>query len=372
MICLGTPNFSWGAEAEPAALASPLPQDGIAARYPGDAGIARDPAVLLADDFESWDTGGTEPPARSWRIRDRPGSKVSLVPGQVRTADVSGPGHHVLELAYWKPGEGPTSGGLELLLGNYNSPNEGLGEGHHELYIRYYIKLDDAYRNVGKTHGSNLGGRDPNRSGGWWVGKSGILDVGHVHYFYSGLQLYPIGISRKKMDPDRREWQFGFYSYHLDKRTAFGDDILPQDPVIIRPGEWHCLERRLKLNSVDTEATAPVVAPPPEPPPDKRKTKEEQAAWLAQLRAARDKLNVNARWDGIEELWVDGRRTISRPVRYRRDPNLRITYFALESWYPDLPPDYTPEHPLKIQYDNVVIATKYIGPVQGTPPQSEK
>ena len=31
---------------------------GIAAKYPGDVGIAGDPAVIMADDFESW-TGET-------------------------------------------------------------------------------------------------------------------------------------------------------------------------------------------------------------------------------------------------------------------------------------------------------------------------
>jgi hypothetical protein len=43
---------------------------------------------------------------------------------------------------------------------------------------------------------------------------------------------------------------------------------------------------------------------------------------------------------------------------------LRITYFALESWYPNLPADFTAERPLKVYYDNLVIARKYIGPVQ--------
>ena len=38
------------------ARAEPLPQGntGIAARYPGDAGIASDPAVIFTDDFESY------------------------------------------------------------------------------------------------------------------------------------------------------------------------------------------------------------------------------------------------------------------------------------------------------------------------------
>jgi hypothetical protein len=251
-----------------------------------------------------------------------------------------------------------------VLLGNYNSENDGRGEGYEEIYIRYCIKLDDDYRHVGKTHGSNLGGRDVRRSGGWWVGKSGILDVGFVRYFYSGLEPRPVGDRGKKVDLNSGEWEYGLYSYHLDKPTVFGEDLKVRERVIVRPGEWHCVERRLKLNSVDVEAAVAVVEAPPEPPVEKLKTKQEQAARLAQLRAARDKVNVNARLDGIEELWVDGRLTVSRPIRHRRDPELRITYFALESWYPNLPAEYTAEHPLKVYYDNLVIARNYIGPVR--------
>ncbi|HUU89830.1 MAG TPA: hypothetical protein VM238_01330, partial [Phycisphaerae bacterium] len=33
---------------------APTPQTGIAAGYASDAGIAGDPAVIFADDFESW------------------------------------------------------------------------------------------------------------------------------------------------------------------------------------------------------------------------------------------------------------------------------------------------------------------------------
>jgi hypothetical protein len=193
-----------------------------------------------------------------------------------------------------------------------------------------------------------------------------------VHYFYSGLQTYPISNGGKKIDPNAREWEYGFYSYHLDKPTAFGEDLKTEERIVIRPGEWHCLERRLKLNSVDAGRPAPVTETPAAPPAEKLKTKEEQAARLAQLRAARDKLNVNARLDGIEELWVDGRRTISRPIRYRRDATLRITYFALDNWYPNLPSEYTAERPLKIHYDNVVVATSYVGPVQPSAEESKQ
>jgi hypothetical protein len=49
---------------------------------------------------------------------------------------LSGPGERVLEVAYWKHDKGASSGGLELLLGNYNSAKDGKGEGYEEIYIR--------------------------------------------------------------------------------------------------------------------------------------------------------------------------------------------------------------------------------------------
>jgi hypothetical protein len=346
----------------PSGLTAAATGDGLAARYPGDADIAKDPAVIFADDFESWGDNGTRPPAGTWTVQKHPATKVQVVPGKVTKPGLSGPGGHVLQLAYWKREKGGTAGGLELLLGNYNTPNDGRGDGYDEVYIRYYIKFDERYTNVG-NHGSNLGGRDPSRES-WWVGQAGMPDVGLMHYFYSGLQPYPHG---KTDDPGVREWEFGFYSYHLDKPDAWGERFPARRQVFVRAGRWYCLERHLKLNSVDPGATTdPPVAKPPAAKP---KTPAERAAAAARARAVRQKLNEKARLDGIEELWVDGLLTVRRPVRYRRDPNLRITCLTLENWYPKMPAEYTPERPLKVDYDNVVIAREYIGPIRAPAPK---
>ena len=101
----------------------------------------------------------------------------------------------------------------------------------------------------------------------------------------------------------------------------------------IRVGGWHCVERHMKLNSVTAAGEA------------------------------------NA--DGIEELWVDGQLTIrNAAVRFRRTPKLRITCFTLETYYHGLPKDFDASHPIKVFYDNVVIARAYIGPIGGKAPAS--
>ncbi len=50
-------------------------------------------------------------------------------------------------------------------------------------------------------------------------------------------------------------------------------------------------------------------------------------------------------------------------VRFRRVPNLRITFFSLETYYHGLPQEYGPDNPIEVYFDNVVIAKEYVGPI---------
>jgi len=297
-----------------------VPRSGpaIAAQYPNDSGIADAPDVIFADDFESWQRAD-EPTKDKWNIRRNKVSRTHVIPGQMVVNGSPGPGKGVLEIACWTQGSGSQTGGLSLKLGNYNHANEGLGDGYDELYIRYYMKFDDEYRAV-RNHGANLGGRDVKGNDAAWVGMAGIRDVSTRGYFYSGVQ--PRGKSGSK------ELEMGFYSYHLDKKGPWGENYDVQRKIPIEVGKWYCVERHMKLNSVDPGKSDPAVA------------------------------------DGIEELWIDGQLTIHKgDVRFRRIPHLRIALFSLETYYHGLPEQYNREHPIKVYFDNVVIAKKYIGPM---------
>jgi len=303
---------------------APTPQTGIAARHASDAGIAGDPAVIFADDFESWTDAGTQPPAGAWSVRKNNVSRTCVIPGKVAPAAPDG---HVLEIACWTPGKGSQTGGLSRKLGNYDHAGEGLGDGHDDLYVRYYIKFDEDYRAV-RNHGANLGGRDLKMKGAAWVGMAGIRDTSTRGYFYSGLQPYG--------KQGSRELEMGFYSYHLDKRGPWGENYEVARKVPIQVGTWHSVERHMKLNSVDPARSDPAVA------------------------------------DGIEELWVDGVLTIRKAdVRFRRAPHLRITFFSLETYYHGLPEQFGRESPIKVYVDNVVVARRYIGPM-GKPAPARK
>ena len=302
------------------AAAQDRPKEGIAAKYPGDAGIAKDPDVIFADDFESWREGGTKPPDGTWEVRKNKTGRTSTEPGRVLLSGKPGPGERVLAIACWSAPRGSSVGGLSKKLGNYNHAREGLGKGYDELYVRYYVQFDTAYEAV-QNHGSNLGGRDLTGRNAAWVGMAGIRDVSSRGYFYSGLQ------PRGKLGG--KELEMGFYSYHLDKRGPWGENYPVQRRAAIKVGQWHCVERRMKLNSVDRTKADPANA------------------------------------DGAEELWVDGRLTIRKTdVRFRRAGQLRITFLSFETYYHGLPKKYTPDKPIKVYFDHLVIARKYVGPVK--------
>jgi hypothetical protein len=297
---------------------------GLASRYVGDRGIAADSYVIFADDFESSKAGGTEPASDSWRVRRNDVSRTRVIPGKVEFQDSAGPGETILEIACWTPGSGSQAGGLSLKLGNYKHANEGLGDGYEEVFIRYYIKFDEDYRAV-RNHGANLGGRDVTRGDSAWVGMAGIRDVSTRGYFYSGVQ--PRG------KQGSRELEMGFYSYHLDKRGPWGENYEAERQIPIEVGTWHCVERHMKLNSVDPSKDDPANA------------------------------------DGIEELWIDGQLSIRKEgVRFRRVAQLRITFFSLGTYYHGLPEVYTKDNPIRVYSDNVVIARKYIGPLREESP----
>ena len=109
-----------------------------------------------------------------------------------------------------------------------------------------------------------------------WVGMSGISDVSSRGYFYSGLE--PAGIRG-----DNRI-EFDIYSYNLDKRGPWGEIFKAQRNTFIKVGTWHSVERHLKLNSVDPGSN-------------------------------------DGNFDGIEEVWIDGKLT-HRIINARTTTNL--------------------------------------------------
>jgi hypothetical protein len=304
-----------GASAPPPATAE-SPAIPLGAKYPGDVGLAADPDVIFFDNFESWPSPTQFPEGLWTSMKGKKKSRTHVIPGTAETSAGKVPGGHILEIACWLIKDQSTVGGLVRLLGDYNHKNEGHGPGYDEVYVRYYMRLSDNYQGVG-NHGSNLGGRDASQPDARWVGMSNTRDVAKNGYFFSGLQPYGKG----------ENLSLGFYIYDCDKKTPWGDER--HKGGAIKPGQWYCVERHMKLNSA----------------PDKK--------------------------DGCEQLWLDGKLVIDvQNLRFRKVDRLKINYFSLETYYHGekeensrLPAEYTPENPIAVQYDDLVIAKRYIGPV---------
>jgi hypothetical protein len=105
-------------------LSAQQPQP-IAARYPNDTGIARDPRVVFADDFDDWETGTGKHPEGRWdgslnNLKERDQQHTVASAGKVQVGDRPGPGKNVLLLegraqplrADAAPGELPQQGRL--------------------------------------------------------------------------------------------------------------------------------------------------------------------------------------------------------------------------------------------------------------------
>src|SRR5262245_50089007 len=114
----------------------PLPAgtSGIAARYPGDAGIGSDPAVIFADDFESY--GSAAALTGKWN--------EAYHAANLRIATEAGnfySGSKAIEMTVPK-----TSSEVSNALVKYLSPTR------DTVFLRYYAKFDAAYNVLGSSH----------------------------------------------------------------------------------------------------------------------------------------------------------------------------------------------------------------------------
>jgi len=116
--------------------AAPLPEgySGISARYPGDAGIASDPAVIFADDFESY--GGPADLTSKWNEAYQPGNiRIAAEAVNVFAGGKS--------LEFTVP---QTSSEVSNTVAKVVSP------GLDTLFLRFYAKFNRAFDVLGSSH----------------------------------------------------------------------------------------------------------------------------------------------------------------------------------------------------------------------------
>ncbi len=197
-------------------------------------------------------------------------------------------------------------------------------KGVDTMYARFYVKF---HEKTGYIHHfvHLVADRTPTP---WPKGGAGETPPGDAK-FSTGIE--PTG--RWGKFPPPGVWNF--YTYWHEMKTKWGSVYNgKQQPIV--PGRWYCVEVMLKANSS----------------PDK--DDGEQAFWVDGELYGRftgfrwrttDKLKINSFW----LLYYN----TDQPARHNKDPNPQSR--VMEVWF-----------------DDIVIATEYIGPVYGKPKAGKK
>jgi hypothetical protein len=288
----------------PAPPVLPEGDKGIAARHPGDVGIEKDPAVLLHEDFES----------ENWR------EKWDNIyhNAQIRIADEPANRHggkRALEFTVPKQQ-------AELS----NAIVKQLKRGQDVLFLRYYSKFEKGFDQTGSSHnGGFLAAIAP----GVPFATPGVRAEGR-NKFMALFENWR-GEAETPSPGD-----LNIYCYHPEQRTEYGDHFFPSGKVLpfsSRPhpfgphfvartdiipklDRWYCFEFMLKANTIGQR-------------------------------------------DGRIACWLDGKLIADFPnLRLRDDDALKINFASL-----DLHIGRNTLRQNKKWYDDVVLATSYIGPV---------
>jgi hypothetical protein len=306
---------------------------GLAARYPGDADIEKDMRVIQVEQFEQADIATL---AKQWE-------SVGAKDGMSLAADVP--------LG--------SAGKQSLLMDRQSGPGGSLyrrlknkqgGFGYDRVFARYYVKFAE---DSGELHhfGPCLGGNVPATP--WPSVKAGMRTDG-AKSFWSGIE--PFG----------KSWRWDFYTYWCEMRGSpprgqtWGNSFIRDPELKVEKGRWICIEQMIRMNDVGD-------------------SNGEQALWIdGKLIAHLGKGFPRGRWTfdkfepgqgGRGQRWNDARgdrESFDVPeggapfegFRWRTVPELNVNYVWLYVFT-----QREAGHRMRVWYDDVVVATDYIGPL---------
>jgi hypothetical protein len=310
-----------------------LPTNGIAALFPGDAGIERDQRVVFAEDFEE---ASRDDLWKRWE-------SVSDKPGMMFSGDVPGGSRGKQSLVM----EREKGSGAQLYRRLKNKTG---GWGYDRVFARYYVKFDE---HCGEIHhfGTCLGGNNPATP--WPSVKAGQPTDG-AKAFWSGIE--PFG----------KSWTWDFYTYWCEMRGSpprgqtWGNSFVRDPELKVRKGEWICVEQMIQMNHAG-------------------ESDGEQALWIDGKLTGHlgkgfpkglwtyDKFlpgkgGQGIRWsaekNGPERFAVPEGGLPFEGFRWRTVEELNVNFVWLYV--------YTAQpagHRIKVWFDHVVVATEYIGPI---------
>jgi hypothetical protein len=291
--------------------ALPEGNSGIAARYPSDAGIGSDPAVIFADDFESYSSAAGLT-SRWTEAYHSANIRIATEAGNVFAGGKS--------LEFTVP---RTTSEVSNTVAKRVSPERAV------LFLRYYARFDGAFNVVGSSHNGS---------------------VISAHYCCPGVRAdgankFLVSFeawrdSAATANPGR----LNAYIYHPDQRDIWGDHFFPTGIV-------------LPFTSVPFDF-GPEFVPRPDVIP-------ELGRWYSYEFMVQ--ANTPGQRDGRIAFWLDGRLIADfHNLRLRETTALTIDRFSIDLHV------YSNNLAVARKWsDNVVVATSYIGPlVSGQPPRA--
>jgi hypothetical protein len=297
------------------ALAQALPEGhtGLASKYPEDAGIGKDPAVLLHDGFE--EASDAKDLAKVWDAGVFHEKHIRIVEGPENRHG----GRKALEFTVPQQDQ-------ELS----NAVARNLKEERDVLFLRYYSKFEKGFDQVGSSH-------------------NGCVIA--AHYYENGRATPGVPADgRNKFLAAFENWRgdkdtptpghLNVYCYHPGQRDRYGDHFFPSGTVLPFSAERSgsktfgktFVERKDVVPELDTWACYEFMV----------------------------KANTVGKTDGRIACWYEGRLIADFPnLRLRDVETLKIDRFGLE-----LHIGSNTARANRKWYDDVVAATSYIGPMR--------
>jgi hypothetical protein len=282
---------------------------GLAAKYPGDAGIDKDPAVIFVENFES---PTIDDVFKRWEdIKEK--ETLTLVDSPV-----------------------PNSAGNKSLLQTYVG-GKGTGgalyrrmmPGYKQVFTRWYVKFDPECFDI-HHFGTNVGGNHPATR--WPQVKAGVAPPGDKGFW--------VGI-----EPFGSAWVWDYYTYWCDMRGSargmkYGNTFVRDPNHKVEKGKWICVEFMVKMNDVGD-------------------SNGEMALWIDGKRISHlGKGFPDGKW--VWDKFTPGAGQPFEGFRWRTIEELNINFVWLYVYITKAPEG----HVSKVWFDDVVVAKEYIGPLQ--------
>jgi hypothetical protein len=308
-------------------LAAALPQGfGLSAKYPGDRGIAKDTAVLLAENFESGEIPDLK---RRWSdISNKDGKVLAFSPDKPAASR----GQRSLQMTATL---GANTGGHL-----YNR----LARPVDKAFARFYVKFpnDAAYIH----HFVHFGGYQPATA--WAQGGAGERPRGDDR-MTAGIEPYGDG----GRIPPPGAW--GFYAYWQEMKISadgryWGNGLRPVQPVIIPRDQWQCVEIMFQCNTAPEQSDG------------------ELALWVDGKLAAHFYPGApRGQWSGMGFKLLEQGGTPFEGIRWRKTNDLKINFFWLLHYVTENAARQNrvsdPNPVNRVWFDDIVVATEYIGPI---------